>query len=76
MDREFGYREVAEALERFTEIYGKSWRSKTEANAGVREIENIVCHGFRTQRMKLFMETQFHLQKLSHSNSKDLSGTD
>ncbi|KAG2371787.1 trihelix transcription factor ASIL1 [Vigna umbellata] len=75
-DWEFGYREVAEALERFGEIYERVEEAKQRQMVELEKQRMQFAKDLETQRMKLFMETQLHLQKMNRSNSKRSSATD
>ncbi|XP_057450593.1 trihelix transcription factor ENAP2-like [Lotus japonicus] len=66
-DWEFGYRDVAEAIERFGEIYERVELAKQRQMMEL-EIQRMqFAKDLEYQRMQLFMETQVQLQKINTS---------
>ncbi|KAG4986938.1 hypothetical protein GYH30_034452 [Glycine max] len=72
-DWEFGYREMAEALERFGEIYERVEEAKQRQMVELEKQRMQFAKDLETQRMKLFMETQVHLQKINRSKRSSAS---
>ncbi|TKY48935.1 Trihelix transcription factor ASIL2 [Spatholobus suberectus] len=68
-DWELGYREVAEALERFGEIYERVEEAKQRQMVELEKQRMQFAKDLETQRMKLFMETQVQLHKINRSKS-------
>ncbi|RDX83314.1 Trihelix transcription factor ASIL2, partial [Mucuna pruriens] len=73
-DWEFGYREVAEALERFGDIYERVEEAKQRQMLELEKHRMQFAKDLETQRMKLFMETQLQLQKINHSKPSSAPG--
>ncbi|KHN36699.1 hypothetical protein glysoja_001430 [Glycine soja] len=72
-DWEFGYREMAEALEKFGEIYERVEGAKQRQMVELEKQRMQFAKDLETQRMKLFMETQVHLQKINRSKRSSAS---
>ncbi|KAI4322774.1 hypothetical protein L6164_022439 [Bauhinia variegata] len=63
-DSEFGYRELAQAIERFGEIYERVEAAKQRQMIELEKQRMQFTKDLEFQRMQLFMETQVQLQKL------------
>ncbi|KAK7272422.1 hypothetical protein RJT34_29005 [Clitoria ternatea] len=72
--REFGYREVAEAIERFGEIYERVEASKQRQMIELEKQRMQFAKDLEYQRMQLYMETQLHLHKINHSKPSSPRG--
>ncbi|XP_027347529.1 trihelix transcription factor ASIL2-like [Abrus precatorius] len=73
-DWEFGYRELAQAIERFGEIYERVEGMKQRQMVELEKQRMQFTKDLESQRMQLFMETQAQLQKIKRS--KRSSGAD
>ncbi|KAF7822918.1 Trihelix transcription factor ASIL2 [Senna tora] len=63
-DWEFGYRELAQAIERFGEIYERVEAAKQRQMVELEKQRMQFAKDLEYQRMQLFMETQVQLQKI------------
>ncbi|KAK7324677.1 hypothetical protein VNO77_28430 [Canavalia gladiata] len=72
--REFGYREVAEAIERFGKIYERVEEEKQRQMVQLEKQRMQFAKDLEFQRMQLFMETQVRLQKINCFNRSSVPG--
>ncbi|XP_027343309.1 trihelix transcription factor ASIL1-like [Abrus precatorius] len=72
--REFGYRDVAEALERFGEIYERVEEAKQRQMVELEKQRMQFAKDLECQRMQLFMETQVRLQRINASKRSSAPG--
>ncbi|XP_028761794.1 trihelix transcription factor ASIL2 isoform X2 [Neltuma alba] len=66
-DSEFGYRELAQAIERFGEIYERVEAAKQRQMVELEKQRMQFAKDLEYQRMELFMETQVQLQKIKRA---------
>nr|KYP45039.1 hypothetical protein KK1_033401 [Cajanus cajan] len=71
---ELGYREVAEALVRFGEIYERVEEQKQRQMVELEKQRMQFAKDLECQRLKLFMETQVQLQKINRSKRASATG--
>ncbi|KAL2331626.1 hypothetical protein Fmac_019207 [Flemingia macrophylla] len=71
---EFGYRVVAAALERFGEIYERVEEQKQRQMVELEKQRMQFAKDLECHRLKLFMETQVHLQKIHRSKHSSATG--
>lgn len=65
--KEFGFRELAQAIERFSEVYERVEASKQRQMVELEKQRMQFVKDLEYQRMQLYMETQVQLQKIKRT---------
>lgn len=73
-DSEFGYRELAQAIERFGEIYERVEAAKQRQMVELEKQRMQFAKDLEYQRMQLFMETQVQLEKIKRAKRSSRAG--
>ncbi|KAI4333848.1 hypothetical protein L6164_018606 [Bauhinia variegata] len=71
---EFGYRELAQAIERFGEIYERVEAAKQRQLIELEKQRMQFAKDLEYQRMQLFMETQVQLEKIKRAKRSSRTG--
>lgn len=72
--KEFGFRELAQAIERFSEVYERVEASKQRQMVELEKQRMQFVKDLEYQRMQLYMETQVQLQKIKRTKRASGSG--
>jgi len=73
-NKEFGFRELAQAIERFSEVYERVEASKQRQMVELEKQRMQFVKDLEYQRMQLYMETQVQLQKIKRTKRASGSG--
>jgi hypothetical protein len=71
---EFGYRELAQAIEKFGKVYERVEASKQRQMVELEKQRMQFLKDLEYQRMQIYMETQVHLHKTKRTKRSSGSG--